>query len=331
MKEPVAKRPRLDDSADNQMVIPDGSPRAVQETEDQEKTCSNLEQSGLNMNDTLSSQRVLTCSQVSVSFIEDNNEDDKNIDHTSLGMSFSSLKDAWHNRLTDKTPDCLTEITKLSSSEMHSLCEYIGFESMTEESTEFACQQVCTLSESMSYRNVVTFLTFALGDRIKHLSQNASRRLAGVINSTAQVFPKQFVDGVVAPCLTSPELTSGQSEILIRIVKEHFSNSTRGHLLHTLLQNGIDISDSKLQLLQTLMESGCDFSSQDMNKFLTALNAVSGTMAKNLKFSKLLLALVNGYAEFIFSHLPEFEAILDKHNTFLKKKIVSALNKIKKT
>lgn len=327
----MAKRPRLDDSADNHMVIPDGGRRAMQETENQEKTCSNVEQNGLNMNDTFSSQRVLTYSQVSVSFIEDNNEGDKNIECNSLGMSFSSLKDAWHNCLMDKTLVFLTEVAKLSSSEMHSLCKYIDFESMTEESMELACQQVCTLSESMSYGNVVTFLTFALGDRIKHLSQNASRRMAEVINSTAQVFPKQFVDGVVAPCLMLPKLTSGQSEVLVRIVKEHFSNSARGHLLHTLLQNGFDISNSKLQLLQTLMESGCDCTSQDMNKFLTALNTVSGTMAKNLKFSKLLLALVNGYADFILGHLPEFEAILDKHNTFLKKKIVSALNKSKKT
>ena len=307
--EPVAKRRRLDESSK------DTNRRVEKEV--------NVE----------TENSAVSCSQkASVTFIEDDEYDltDPLLNGGQDMSVFSSIKDAWRNCLTNNNTALLYEITKLSSTDMHNFCKFIDFESMGEESLEVSCKSICTLSESLSFSNVTVFLKYCLCSRVQHLSQNASRRLAGAITHAAQVYPKPFIDAVIVPCLELSEVTLGQSEVICRVVKEELVLSTRGYLMHMILHNGVLIKGSKLQVLHTLLESSCEMSEQDMFRLVSALIAVSREMAKNLMFSKLLLVVVKEYPDLVKKNFSGFQIILDNHESFMKKKISTLVTKLKR-
>lgn len=350
-QEPATKRRRLEEPEEISIPVAEGSPspkpmivlelspKPVTEAEDSPKPMTVSEASPKHPEDDddfldltdqgASHSLILSSQQVSLSFIDDDKGANVAAGSTTFGTNLTTLKDIWYNVLTENSLECLNEITQLSSTEMENFCKFVKFDSMTDESIELSCQHICTISDAISYGNTVVFLQSVLGNRIKHLSQNASRKLVGAITQTAHVFPKQLTEAVLLPSMMLSELSPGQTELISRVVKETFSNSTRGFLMHILLQNGIEINDSKLQVLQTLLECGCDFMGQDMTKLVAVLNASSGAMTKNLKFSKLLLAVVTEYGDLVKRNLSELEAVLDKHNTFMKKKILAALSKLK--
>lgn len=262
--------------------------------------------------------------------------DDKHIDKSSLKVIDGKealvykIKEIWQNCIHDQAIEGLSEISKLSLKEIEVFCKMIDFDSMSDDSIELVCQHLSGVSDSLSYSSAVCILTFVLGHRILQLSQNASRKLLGAITVVSQNFPKQTVESVLVPCMMQDEVPSFQIEILCKTLKDCLSATTRGYFIQKVLQNNFILTEHKITILQTVVDSGCDLSYNVFSSLLQCLNDASISMAKNLKFGKLLFALVNKHSKLFNQDLTmKAEQILDKHNTFLKKSIQSSLNKLK--
>ncbi|XP_052801361.1 uncharacterized protein LOC128232061 [Mya arenaria] len=264
--------------------------------------------------------------QPSVSYIE---EDE--LDGNAEKEFASVLKDTWQNCLHESVPEFFHELTKISASDMESVLQSLDFVTMSDDSVKLACDHLCSLEESLSYTVVVMFMSRALSPRLKTVGQSASRKLTEAVINTAEKFPKQFIDGVFTSCVGEQvELSVGQSELFCKIIKDCWSSSSREYSLHLALQRGLEVHESNIQLLQTILEHECQISEADLQMFVTKLAPTALVLAKNLKFSKFLLAFVTHCGQkFSASLLPEVERIVNIHQTFMKKKIVAALNKVK--
>ena len=181
----------------------------------------------------------------------------------------------------------------------------------------------------MSYTSVTCILTFALCNRIKQLSQSASRKLSGAVTLCAERFPKQTIESVVIPCFGGI-LNQFQSELMSRVTKESFSQGNRTFLMQKIFREHFEVDDHVLVFLQTVIESGCDFDEESFATILERLDLVALNFAKHKLFGKFLLALVNKYSKHLTGkNKTLFETLVDKHSTFLKKTILNSLKKIK--
>lgn len=242
----------------------------------------------------------------------------------------SRLKEIWQNCIADSKIEGLNAVSKLSLKEIEVFCKMMDFDSMSDDSIELVCQHLCLVSDSLSYSSAVCILTFVLGQRTLHLSQKASRKLSGAVTLVSQKFPKQTVDSVLLPCTLQQEIPAVQSEIVCKMIKECLNAATKEYFIKKLIQNSFIFNENKIPVLQTVIDSNCDMTGDTLSGFLNCLNEASIQMAKNLKFGKLLLALINKHSTMFNRDLKnQFEIILGKHNTFLKKSIQNILNKIK--
>ncbi|XP_045176553.2 uncharacterized protein LOC123537066 [Mercenaria mercenaria] len=237
------------------------------------------------------------------------------------------IKEIWQNCISDREIEGLSEVSKLSVKEIEVFCKMVDFDNMSDDSIELVCQHLCQVSDSLSYSSAVCILTFVLGHRITQLSQNASRKLSGAVTLVAQKFPKQTVESVLVPCILQSEISPAQSEIVCKTLKDCTSASTKGYFIQKMIQNNFILNENKIPVLQTVIDSSCDLTNDVFCSLLNCLNEASLSMEKNLKFGKLLLALVNKHTKLFNQELKtKVEHILDKHKTFLKKSIQSALN-----
>lgn len=240
------------------------------------------------------------------------------------------LKEIWQNCITDVQIEGLGDVSKLSIKELQVFSKMVDFDSMSDDSIQLVCQHFCNISDSLSYSSAVCILTFVLGHRVLQLSQNASRKLSGAVTLMSQKFPKQTVDSVLVPCMSKCDISIAQSEIVCKIVKESLNSLTRGYFLQKCIQHDFVLTESKIPIVQAAIDGNCELTSDTVSILLHCLKEASGSMAKNLKFGKLLLALVNKQNKWFNQKIKtNFESLLDTHCTFLKKSIQSALNKVK--
>ena len=305
IEEPAPKRQKTD--MDSSTQVEHSSQTVAMETCDKEYTSSNNKETNDKSNEGSSST------------IFDGKE----------GL-ICKLKEIWQNCIKDKEIEGLSEISKLSLTEIEVFCKKIDFHSMTDDSIELVCQHLCQVADSLSYSSAICILTFVLGHRITQLSHNASRKLLGAITLVSQNFPKQTVESVLIPCIIQDKVTSAQIEILCKTLKDCLNSATRGHFIKKLLQNNFALTENKLPVFQTVIDTGCDLTCDVLSDLLLCIDEEAISMAKNLKFGKLVFAIVNKHSKLFNQELKtKVEHILDKHNTFLKKSIHSALTKIK--
>jgi len=245
------------------------------------------------------------------------------------GLQFSHvLKDFWHNCADESQPEALNQLAKISLHDLKRFCEIVDFDSMSDDSVHLACQHLCSLSEDLSYNIVTTFLSSALCDRVKLYAGSMSRKLSETLSITSEKFPKQFIDSVFTPCLGLETIPVGHCEVFCKLVKAFPSKSIREYALHSSLSHAVQIHESNVPVFQTLVELGCDLSPSHTDMFLEKLQSSAEANAKNLKYSKLLLAFVTHYGNKLDSQKSEnLRNIIDLHQTFMKKKILAALQK----
>lgn len=240
------------------------------------------------------------------------------------------IKEIWQNCILDSEIEGLSEVSRLSVKEIEQFCKLMDFDSMSDDSIELVCQHLCQIADSLSYNSAVSILSFVLGQRVMHLSQKASRKLSGALTLVSQKFPKQTVDSILLPCILQQNMATFQSEILCKTVKDSLNAVTKGYFIQKVMQDNLVFNENKLLVLQTLIDSTCDLTQDTLFSFTECLSEAAVPMAKNLKFGKLLLAVVNKHGKLFNIELKhKFEVIVDKHNTFLKKSILTALSKIK--
>lgn len=253
--------------------------------------------------------------------------DDTNL--RGIGVSVCKIKEIWQNCLTDRDVDVLQDISKLSVKEIEVFCQLMDFDNMSDDSVEIVCQHLCEVANSLSYNSAMCILTSVFGQRVKDLSQNASRKLTGAVTLTALKFPKQTVDCLLVPCFKQSKINSAQSDLIGRVLKESLSVPVQGYFVHKLTENGFNISDNSIPVIQSAVEN-CELNSETLSRLLQCLYENTATFSKNLKYGKLLLAVVKKHGKMFDQHSKaQFQNLIDKYDTFLKKSISSALDKIK--
>ncbi|KAL4225616.1 hypothetical protein ACF0H5_016302 [Mactra antiquata] len=249
-----------------------------------------------------------------------------------LGVNMNmvtKLREVWQNCAQDLDTEEFKGVSKLTLKEIEEFCRLIDFDSMSDDSVELICEHLCTVSDVLSFDNAVVILRNLLGTRVIKLTQNASRKLSGAVTLVSKNYPKHTVESIIIPCMESTDLNSAQSEMLCKILKG-LSTHCRGYFVQKFVSKKIMLTEFKIPVLQLVIDNGCEMNNDMLTSLIQSFEDCASHMSNNLKFGKLLLAIVNKLNKIFTSNIKiSIEVILDKHDTFLKKSILNAMNKLK--
>eukprot|EP01134_Creolimax_fragrantissima_P000671 CFRG0671T1 len=263
---------------------------------------------------------------------------------------------------TCTTDELLTALTTLS---IHTapdsvFCDYFlrlfGYAGDNVSSINTAIDEQPVLS--LGFRKSVILLTKVIWEKLKLCTNKSppSRRFMTILQTIAKENSHIFTDGVVLPMLKrdededrvtinhASEITQ-RRKLVVKIVVENSDTDTRGTCLilvqeaitryipdhSTVIRTDKEVNSKLLEglceCLQLLLESRVTLTSNIIELFLSHCTAIGGLIPKSLKFGAMMFAAINTYQAQFRPYVRSIEAILDKHKTFMAKKIQTCLKK----
>ena len=248
-------------------------------------------------------------------------ENIKNIDNGREPADSSQLSEQISNLF-----DC-------SSTEMEVACQYLGLSSLSEQTAVILCQQFVCMDSEISYSNTLILASQLILPKLERLGQPASRVFLSSIMAFAKKVPRAFSDVVVKDLLAKDKLGTFQTDVICKVVKDAFGLESFKYFLISVLElhkssPNLLWSENIVAIVQTIIDNKVDIDPSVFQLFSQTLELNSLHLSKSLKFSKLVLAIINKYSCLVTDHYKLFERILDNNTTFLKKPGHSALKKL---
>lgn len=242
------------------------------------------------------------------------------------------LRESWlREQAVD--PEIVILLKTLSPKQLQNVLEQMEVLNLPDTSVLLACQTfVECASQQISYENVFLFASTFLLPQILKLEQAASRLFAAAVVSFVKTFPLHSIEGLLQPLLASTcSCGQPQSELVIKVVREAFSNQHQQELLHVLLDRGVKTwSDQMMLVVQSIIDAKVELPSDHLKHLLlTSLEYNSLANSSNRKFGKLLLSFVQIYGHMLTpAELRQCSQVADLHKTFLTKLMKSTLAKL---
>lgn len=238
-----------------------------------------------------------------------------------------TLKDKWQNGDDTDIPDEMDVIMSPNTSLIR-LCEEVNLADISEVAISKACIHVIRSGAMISHGNCTELLSALLLQKFKEMQQSASRILTGVVTMVAENLAKPLIEGVFVPA-TQGSLSTFQSDLMVKICKDVFNKTSRYYLLEQIFKYQPEITDNLIAVLQTILDNKLDIENSLLTVILESLKDQGIKLEKNLKFGKLILALITKYGgQMTMEHKEILSQILMTHKSFLKKTIQAAVTKL---
>ncbi|CAG2233722.1 FANCE [Mytilus edulis] len=239
------------------------------------------------------------------------------------------IKDRWESGEDAEVQDEM-DLMLTSNTSVKMMCQEVCIADMSETAMATACNQIQQLDRMISHSNCTVMLSALLLQKVIEMNQSASRILTGVVAMVAESFSKPLIEGVFVPAVENHQFGTYQADLIIKVCKEIFNNTDKLYFLEQMLKKSIDITDNHISVLHALFEGKVDISDSLLLTVLESFKIYGCKLEKNLKFGKLIVALVNKYgAQMNKEHKEILTQMMMSHKSFLKKSIQAAVAKLK--
>jgi len=199
----------------------------------------------------------------------------------------------------------------------------------TEVGVSTACQSIMSLSQSVCLSTCTVFVQLFILVSIQKLKKPASRLFVSTLVSFTKVYPLSIIEALIRPLLTSTFSDVHQTDVLVKIIKEALTAQQQITVLNLSCNEACDWSDCTFVVLQSVVELQTDLPERTLGSLLIRVQALSTQHSRDLKFTKLLLTIVNMFVhKLTASQVDMFRESVAVNKTFLKKQITAALNNI---
>ncbi|XP_001632761.2 uncharacterized protein LOC5512430 [Nematostella vectensis] len=244
-----------------------------------------------------------------------------------------TLSDAGNTGANEEL-NALESFLELPTDKLETICRYAYIECINEQVFCILCQMFLSLPSEPSFANTCTFARCCILPQLRQLNQAASRILITAVISFAKKNPKPLCEAVFAPLIKDPSFNTFQAETICRILKDAFCSVSSQHLLSFIVKEGApntkyNWSEEILTVIQAILESKPVFEEGLYSSFLQTLDNQSARFSKSLKFSKMLLEVINKNKQLAAGHRQLLLGITERCETFLKKALITAVKKLK--
>ena len=237
------------------------------------------------------------------------------------------IKEAWISE--QRISQAEAAVFTCTTEEMTELCRVIGVSDLTETSLTVACDSLITHSSSLSFANSQCFFEKALLPRLIGLSKPASRVLFDVLFHVTLNFPQQMIEGVLMYSMEQCQTNERLHELILKLVKSELPYEVRKLFLAKALASGINrANESSLLIVHTLLEYNMTLENNDIVHLMLIIENNARVLQSSLKYGKFLMSVITKYKKQLTqSHISTLRLIIESHKTFLKKSLLTALNK----
>ncbi|XP_031558478.1 Fanconi anemia group E protein-like [Actinia tenebrosa] len=233
-----------------------------------------------------------------------------------------------------KATNCLDGLNifcELSSFEIENISNIIKLEDLNDQTIASLCQSFASLESEPSYMHGCAFASHFILPRLQKIEQTASRLLTVSVTTFCKKYPKAVSEGLFIRLLADLSFSSFQADIISKTLKDMPNQDASKYLLELLLKaqnlSQCCLNEDKVLVMQTIIDGKPVLDDSLFKDYISVLQENSVTMAKSLKFAKLLLATIKNYSAQVVFHKEVMEAILQRNETFLKKAGHAALKK----
>lgn len=240
------------------------------------------------------------------------------------------LKDKWESGEEAEIPDEMDIILTSNTSVLEMMCKEVCIADISETAMATACKQIQQMDSMISHSNCTVMLSALLLQKVLEMNQSASRILTGVVAMVAESFSKPLIEGVFVPAIGNLHFGTYQADLITKVCKEIFHTTDKLYFLEQMLKKSIDITDNHISVLHALFEGKVDINDSLLLTVLESFKIYGCKLEKNLKFGKLIMALVNKYgAQMDKDHQEILTQMVISHKSFLKKSIQAAVTKLR--
>ncbi|KAI8510402.1 hypothetical protein Bbelb_113180 [Branchiostoma belcheri] len=222
--------------------------------------------------------------------------------------------------------------TSCSPQQMESACAQLLKLGLSEVAMCGACHFMTQVTPPPSHTNCCVFIRQCLLTQLHDAeSESASRNLSAAIVAFARKYLRPFVETALRPLLTTMGEGSWLWDVLNRLVTE--PDTQRQDLISILqvLYEAETWSETTITLLQTVITQKPPLDSTSLSDLATATGAQAENLNSNLKFTKVVLAIIKTYGKQMSQDdVKIFTAVLDCNQTFLKRAASAALKRVAK-
>lgn len=220
-----------------------------------------------------------------------------------------------------------------SSRELEKFCLFLDMDKLPETATMALIKQFLLLSKECSFQSLVVFADCCIGSKLRAMEQTVSRNMLAAVVAFAKTHPKAFVDGVIVRLLELELVQWPQSDLILKVIKGALEKENLKYFLEKVLNSEKFVSlsiwnDHIISIFSLLIDMKVDMNKDVFDKYVVILHSQSMALASNLKFTKMLLSTINKYGPMVRQSRPNFQQMLEKNNTFLKKSAMAALKNL---
>lgn len=227
------------------------------------------------------------------------------------------------------SPDITTSFVSANPTEVGSLIDELNIHNLPDATLLALCTMLTVLEKEPSLTWCTAFITSCFIPKIYSLKHAATRDLTSTITILADKFPRAVVEGFMVPCVLIDSIDGFQCKIVCEVFQICLSTEHQHLFLQKFFKDRKILNESLVTLLQTVLDSKVKFDESLLNAFISQLVNSTSIMAKNLKFSKLILNCIKEFgSEMSENHCYDLNATIEKTNTPLKKACQTTLKKL---
>eukprot|EP00058_Branchiostoma_floridae_P000405 XP_002585893.1 hypothetical protein BRAFLDRAFT_110885 [Branchiostoma floridae] len=195
-----------------------------------------------------------------------------------------------------------------------------------------ACYFMAQVTPPPSHTNCCVFIRQCLLPQLPDTeNESASRTLSAAMVEFARKYPRPFVETAVMPLLTRMGEGSWLWDVLNKLVTEPDTQQQDLVSILQVLYGAETWSESTVALLQTVVNQKPPLDTTSLSDLTTATQGQAEKLNSNLKFTKLVLAIIKTYGkEMSQDDVRRFTMVLDCNQTFLKRAASAALKRVTK-
>ncbi|XP_078612341.1 Fanconi anemia group E protein-like isoform X1 [Branchiostoma floridae x Branchiostoma japonicum] len=220
--------------------------------------------------------------------------------------------------------------TSCSPQQMESACCELLKLGLSEVAMCGACHFMAQVTPPPSHTNCCVFIRQCLLPQLPDTeNESASRMLSAAMVEFARKYPRPFVETAVMPLLTRMGEGSWLWDVLNKLVTEPDTQQQDLVSILQVLYGAETWSESTVALLQTVVNQKPPLDTTSLSDLTTATQGQAEKLNSNLKFTKLVLAIIKTYGKDMSQDdVKRLTMVLDCNQTFLKRAASAALKRL---
>eukprot|EP00117_Sycon_ciliatum_P050232 scpid64214/ scgid3051/ len=229
----------------------------------------------------------------------------------------------------------LSVISTLSLNQVEAFLSFVDCASLSEAVVMAVVQQLSTMPAELGVSVSENVCSALVLPKVLSLAQLASRSLhAGLVQLLGR-YPRAAISSVLIPAFSDPASAGGfQCELVRRLVRDVLDVGQRESVASGFLaaSSRLDAAtvwtEDQISCFQTLVEAKVLMDAEACSHLAACLGQQAPLQAKNLKFAKLFLAIVQKYGPPMLPHVGTLQTAASASTTFLKKPLLAAIKKL---